>query len=40
MSVGAASSILATVVCLTVATAVLFRRPRRALYDYFLYSKE
>lgn len=35
MSMGVPSALLASVVCLTVAIAILFRKPRRALYVRF-----
>lgn len=35
MSVGVTSAILASIVCLTVAVTILFKRPRRTLYGYF-----
>ncbi|HET6343996.1 MAG TPA: histidine kinase dimerization/phospho-acceptor domain-containing protein, partial [Myxococcota bacterium] len=35
MDVGVTSAILASVVCLTVAIAILMRRPRRPLYSHF-----
>lgn len=35
MTVGMTSAILASIVCLTVAIAILLRRPRRPMYNYF-----